>query len=53
MAKWVRESIQTHQVDGTLLVDDDLLLLSIPPSFTTLSYKKVKTYGNHFRIDDE
>jgi hypothetical protein len=53
MAKWVREAIQTHQVDRTLHVDDDLLLLLVPPSFIALSYKKMKAYGNHFRIDDE
>jgi hypothetical protein len=51
MAKWVREAIRTHQVDR--IVDDDLLLLSIPPSFITLSYKKMKAHGNHFKIDDE
>jgi len=53
MAKCVREAIQTHQVDKTLPIDDDILLLSVPPSFTTLSYKKMKTYGNHFKINDE
>jgi hypothetical protein len=53
MAKWVRAAIQTHQVDKTLPIDDDLLLFSVPPSFITLSYKKMKAYGNHFRIDDE
>jgi hypothetical protein len=53
MAKWVKEAIRTHQVDRTLLVDDDLLLLSVPPSFTALSYKKMKAYWNHFKIDDE
>jgi hypothetical protein len=44
MAKWVKEAIRTHQVDRTLLVDDDLLLLSVHPSFTALSYKKMKAY---------
>ncbi len=53
MAKWVKEAIRTHQVDRTLLVDDDLLLLSVPPSFTALRYKKMKAYKNHFRIVDE
>jgi hypothetical protein len=53
MAKWVREAIRTHQVDMTLPVDDYLLLLLVPPSFITLSYKKMKACKNHFRIDDE
>jgi hypothetical protein len=53
MAKWVREAIQTHQVDKTSPIDDDLLLLLVPPSFIALSYKKMKAYGNHIKIDDE
>jgi hypothetical protein len=40
MAKWVKEAIQTHQVDRNLPINDDLLLLLVPPSFTALSYKK-------------
>jgi peptidyl-tRNA hydrolase len=53
MAKWVKEAIITHQVDRTLHVANDLLLLSVPPSFTALSYKKMKACKNHFKIDDE
>jgi hypothetical protein len=53
MAKWVKEAIITHQVDRTLPVVDDLLLLSVPPNFTALSYKKMKACENHFKIDDE
>jgi hypothetical protein len=53
MAKCVKEAIWTHQVDKTLPIDDDLLLLSVPPSFTALSYKKMTACKNHFKIDDE
>ncbi len=49
----MREAIQTHQVDRILPVDDDLVLLLVSPSFTALSYKKMKACENHFRIDDE
>jgi len=50
MAKWVNI---THQVDRTLHVAGDLLLLSVPPNFTTLSYKKMKACENQFKINDE
>ncbi len=53
MAKWVKEAIRIDQDDRTLLVDDDLLLFLVPPSFIALSYKKMKAYGNHVKIDDE
>jgi hypothetical protein len=29
------------------------LLLSIPPSTKTCSYKIIKAYGSHFRVDDQ
>jgi hypothetical protein len=53
MAKWVKDAIQTHQGVSISLIDIDLLMLSTPPSFTALSYKKMKAYKNHFRMDDE
>jgi len=53
MAKWVSEAMQTHHDARFSNIDEDLALLSIPPSFTTLTYKKMKAYGNHFQIDDE
>jgi hypothetical protein len=53
MAKWVRDAIQTYQLTSTSLIDEDLVHLSVLPSFTCLAYKKMKVYGNHFRVDDE
>jgi len=43
MTKW---AIQSHQVARITPINEDLLLLSIPPSFITLIYKKMKAYGN-------
>jgi hypothetical protein len=53
MAKWVKDAIETHQGVSTSLIDINLLMLSTPPSFIALSYKKLKAYKNHFRVDDE
>ncbi len=55
MTTWLREAIQTHQhqLASDVSIDTDLVNLSVPPSFTALSYKKIKAYGNHFRIEDE
>jgi hypothetical protein len=48
MTKWVQEAIQSHQVAKITPINEDLLLLLIPPSLITLIYKKMKAYGNHF-----
>jgi hypothetical protein len=53
MVNWVKDAIQTHQGVSTSPIDTNLLMLSSPPSFITLSYKKMKAYENHFRVDDE
>lgn len=49
----MREAIRTHQVHRNLPIYDDLLLLFVPQSFIALNYKRMKAYGNHFRVDDE
>lgn len=33
--------------------DLELVLFSIPPSFMTLMYSKMKACGNHFRVDND
>ncbi len=33
--------------------DPYFVLFSIPPSFTTLMYSKVKAHGNHFQVDND
>jgi hypothetical protein len=49
MAKWVRNTIRTHQVGGSnMITDPNFVLLPISPSFTTLRYSKMKAYMNHF-----
>jgi hypothetical protein len=48
MTKWLQEAIQSHQVARITPINEDLLLLSMPPSFITSIYKKMKAYGNHF-----
>ncbi len=45
---WLREAIQTHQLANDMPIDTDLVHLSVTPSFTALSYNKLKAYGNHF-----
>jgi hypothetical protein len=49
-AKWVRDAIQTYQLISTSPIGEDLVHLSVPPSFTCLAYM---VYKNHFRVDDE
>jgi hypothetical protein len=51
--KWVRDAIKTYQLTSTSPIDEDLLHILVPPSFTYLAYKKMKVYGNHFWVDDE
>jgi hypothetical protein len=46
MAMWVREAIHNHQVVTVEPIDEDLVDLSILPSFTTLTYSKMKAYGH-------
>jgi hypothetical protein len=53
MARWVKDVIWTHQHAMTSYLDTDLVLLSTPPSFIAMSYKKMKAYVNHFKVDDE
>jgi len=53
MAKWVRGAISSHQVASDFNIDPDLIYLSIPPSFTTFKYNKMKAYGNHFQVDND
>jgi hypothetical protein len=49
MAKWVRNVICTHQVDGSnMTTNPDLVLGWVPSSSTTLKYSKMKAYRNHF-----
>jgi hypothetical protein len=53
MAKRVRDSIRTHQRVMTSHLNTDPMLLSTPPSLIAMNYKKMKAYGNHFKVDDE
>jgi hypothetical protein len=53
MVIWVRKAICNHQVAMVELIDEDFVHLLIIPSFTTLTYRKMKAYGHHFCVDDE
>ncbi len=53
MVKWVRKAVCDRYAITMEPIDEDLLHLSIPPSFKALEYKKMKAYGNHFCVDDE
>jgi hypothetical protein len=53
MAKWVKDAIQTHQGVSISPIDTYLQMLSTLPSFIALSYKKMKAYRNHFKVDNE
>jgi hypothetical protein len=53
MAKWVREAICNHQAITLEPLDENLVHLLVPPTFTTLTYKKMKAYANHFHVDDD
>jgi hypothetical protein len=53
MAKWVRDAICNHQVASGFNIDPYLIHFSIPPSFTTFKYSKMKAYENHFLVDND
>jgi hypothetical protein len=53
MAKWVRDSIRTHQHVMTSHLNTDFMLFSPRQSFIVMNYKKMKAYGNHLKVDDE
>jgi len=48
-----KDAIQTLQGVSASPIDIDLLMLSTLLSFIALSYKKMKVYGNHFKVDNE
>jgi hypothetical protein len=50
VASWVREAIQSHVTQGGVLEDQDAIHLSIFPSLFASRYKKMKAYGNHYRV---
>jgi hypothetical protein len=45
MAKWVRDTIQTYQLINISPIDEGLVHLLVPPSFTCLAHM---VYKNHF-----
>ena len=51
-SQWIKKAIQAYgQHDD--LDNMDLLLLSFPPKLKAYSYKKMKAYGNHYRVHDD
>jgi hypothetical protein len=45
MVKWVREAIHNHQIITPKPLDENIVHLLVPPSLTTLTYKKMKLMG--------
>lgn len=50
--EWIRPTIREHQMQHPD-IDKDLYLLSVPPRMAVQSYKRMKAFGNHFRVTDE
>jgi hypothetical protein len=46
MGMWVKEAICNNQVVMVEPIDEDLVHLSILPSFMTLIYRRMKAYGH-------
>ncbi len=42
-----------HRLARGTFDDQDVGALSIPPNTKTCSYKIIKAYGSHFRVDDQ
>ncbi len=54
LANWVRKAVHAHQTTtSNMTIDPYLIHLFVPPSFIVLKYIKMKTYENHFQIDND
>jgi hypothetical protein len=49
---WITNVVQEHQLAGGTFYDQNVVVLSFPPSIKTCSYKIIKAYGSHFHVDD-
>ncbi len=50
---WITNAVREHRLAGGTFDDQDVVALSIPPSTKACSYKRIKAYGSHFRVDDQ
>lgn len=53
LERWLQRRIHDSDLDMLDPNEHDTVLLSNPPSLTCKRYKKMKAYGNHWRVNDE
>ena len=53
LERWLQRRIHDSDLDMLDSNEHDTVLLSNPPSLTCKRYKKMKAYGNHWRVNDE
>jgi hypothetical protein len=51
--EWVRNLPETEDVDVNEPEDFDELLLCMKPSQRATRYRRMKAFGNHFRVEDD
>lgn len=51
--KWVRNLPKTEDLDVNKPEDFDKLLLCMKPSQRATRYRRMKAFGNHFRVEDD
>jgi hypothetical protein len=51
--EWVRNLLETEDVDVNEPEDFDKLLLCMKPSQRATRYQRMKAFGNHFRVEDD
>jgi hypothetical protein len=51
--EWVRNLLETEEVDVNEPADFDKLLLCVKPSQRATRYRRMKAFGNHFRVEDD
>jgi hypothetical protein len=51
--EWIRNLPETEDVDVNEPADFDKLLLCVKPSQRATRYRRMKAFGNHFRVEDD
>jgi hypothetical protein len=52
LSSWIRNVIRTHIANGATIEDKDVVHLSMKPKPIALRYKKMRVYGNHYRVNE-
>ena len=50
---WMKRTVHDMELDMTDPNDEDLVLLSTPPSMVCKRYAKMTAYGNHWRVNND